>query len=102
MGCQDLDPDLHADDEVPPHSESGRHLSALDDVGPPDLSGLICTKEGYSALAYLLLQSKEQAIKALFSKKMAPGQMLDIPSLFCCYVIVYGTTLLTFGAAIPV
>lgn len=53
-------------------------------------------------MSYLLLTSKEQAIKTLFTRNMFMGATLDIPSLAVTYVIVFVTTLLTFGAAMPV
>jgi chloride channel 7 len=80
---------------------SGRHLEASAE-GPPQLGGIICQQDEYSAMAYILLQPKEVAIKTLFSKSMADGAMLDISSLLSAYVIIIGTTILTFGSAIPV
>lgn len=99
MGCRKIDPGWVMDEA---YEDSHRRLASLSDTGAPDLRGFICPKGEYSPLAYLLLHSKEQAIKTLFSSKMALGATLDIQSLLVCYVIVMFTTLVTFGAAIPV
>jgi len=90
-GCKDLD--LHS---------GSRHLGTSGNKGNPDLSGGICSEDSYSDIGYLLLQPKEAAIKALFSHNMQNGAVLKIPSLITCYVIVFVTTIITFGSAIPV
>lgn len=78
-----------------------RRLSETSE-GLPDLSGMICKGRDYSSMAFILLQPKEVVIKTLFSRDMAEGTFLDIPSLCGCFAIVWCTTLLTFGSAVPV
>jgi len=98
MGCKPL-----AEDSISGSDEHGaRMLLGSDDNGSPHIEGIICPGNEYSDIAFLLLNSKEAAIKTLFSREMASGAMLSIPSLAVVYVIVYGTTILTFGSAIPV
>jgi len=92
-GCVDLHPHDSGND---------RHLMGSHTEGPPDLSGGICDDGSYSDVGYLLLQPKEAAIKALFSHNMQDGAVLKIPSLILCYAIIFGTTIITFGSAIPV
>jgi chloride channel 7 len=80
--------------------DPARMLSA--DEGVPDMSGGICPEGTYSGMGYLLLQPKEAAIKTLFSRTMKGGATLTVSNLIMCYIIIYATTLVTFGAAIPV
>eukprot|EP00931_Biecheleriopsis_adriatica_P111932 TRINITY_DN8640_c0_g1_i1.p1 TRINITY_DN8640_c0_g1~~TRINITY_DN8640_c0_g1_i1.p1 ORF type:complete len:1171 (+),score=203.53 TRINITY_DN8640_c0_g1_i1:67-3579(+) len=85
-----------------PHAvDHERRLASTGD-GPPDLSGSICPEGEYSVAGYILLQPKEAVIKALFSREMAHGAELDVKTLLWCFVIVFFTTILTFGSAIPV
>jgi chloride channel 7 len=53
-------------------------------------------------MGYILLSPKEQAIKTLFSREMAVGAELSVGSLLASFVIVWGTTIVTFGSAMPV
>lgn len=92
-GCVDLEPQT---------SSQSRHLMGGHSKGKPDLSGGICSDDSYSDVGYILLQPKEAAIKALFSNTMESGATLKIPSLILCYIIIFGTTIVTFGSAIPV
>jgi len=91
-------------EELPPQSASyaeSRHLMSGADDGP-DLEGGICPEGSYSPIGYLLLQPKEKAIKVLFSRDMLKGATLSVSSLLRCYVMVFITTIVTFGSAIPV
>jgi chloride channel 7 len=91
MGCSDL-----------PNDGSGRVLGESTVAYEPVISGGICSEDSYSSLAYLLLQPKEAAIKTLFSKSMASGAVLSTSNLLICYCIIFGTTIFTFGSAMPV
>jgi chloride channel 7 len=68
----------------------------------PKLTGTICDEGQYSDIAFILLQPKEDAIKALFSRDMADGAYLSTANLLGCFMIVFTLTLATFGCAIPV
>lgn len=91
VGCEQLIETVH---------EEQRHLSASGS-GPPDLSGGICPEGYYSDIGFILLQPKEAAVKALFSRSMASGAKLRVWVLLVCFAIVYGFTVITFGSAIP-
>eukprot|EP00931_Biecheleriopsis_adriatica_P088474 TRINITY_DN62787_c0_g1_i1.p1 TRINITY_DN62787_c0_g1~~TRINITY_DN62787_c0_g1_i1.p1 ORF type:complete len:1040 (+),score=220.78 TRINITY_DN62787_c0_g1_i1:393-3122(+) len=96
MGCKPLDAGAADTHHL-------RRLMGGEHDGPPDVSGGLCEKRSsYSAMGAILLLPKEAAIKALFSKDMADGAILDTASLLWSYLIIYFTTILTFGCALPV
>jgi len=97
MGCKPL-----AGQAGSASDHEGRLLLSDDDGGKPHIEGIICSDNEYSDIAFLLLNSKEAAIKTLFSNEMASGAMLSVPGLAVVYVLVYISTILTFGSAIPV
>mmetsp|Transcript_65824 Transcript_65824/g.122791 ORF Transcript_65824/g.122791 Transcript_65824/m.122791 type:complete len:1154 (-) Transcript_65824:161-3622(-) len=96
IGCTDIDDHHHAD------SGHHRRLGGGGSSGPPDLRGGICPDDQYSSIAYLLLEPKEVAIKALFTETMEYHAVMEIPHLLITWFIIFTCTILTFGTAIPV
>jgi hypothetical protein len=82
--------------------EVHRRLDSGSSEGPPDVTGGICQPGEFSTMGFILLSPKEAAIKTLFSQEMAAGAELDTGSLLASFVIVWVTTILTFGSAMPV
>jgi len=94
VGCSDTH-SLH-------HVDAGHRRLGGGSSGPPDLRGGICPDDQYSTIAYLLLEPKEVAIKALFTESMEHNAVMEIPHLIITWFIIFTCTILTFGTAIPV
>ncbi|CAK0907178.1 unnamed protein product, partial [Prorocentrum cordatum] len=92
VGCEEA----HAGD-----AEAHRRLGGGASEGPPDVTGGICQPGEFSTMGFILLSPKEAAIKTLFSREMAAGAKLSAGSLLASFVIVWGTTIVTFGSAMP-
>jgi len=83
-------------------SEEHRRLGGGSAEGPPDVTGGICQPGEFSTMGFILLSPKEAAIKTLFSREMASGAQLGVGSLLGSFAVVWGTTIVTFGSAMPV